>query len=47
MFKAIASTFPNTRNLPREEQLQIGRSVLGDVLKNEELMGDIRTEAAF
>ncbi len=47
ILQSIESTFPNIRDLPRKERIVMGRRVLEDALKDNELVRDNRTEAAF
>jgi hypothetical protein len=43
----IDSAFPSIRNLARKDQILMGRRVLKDALKDDDLVRDNRTEGAF
>lgn len=47
ILRSIESTFPSIRELPRKEKLLMGLRVLDKAIKDNDLINDSRTEAAF
>ncbi|HSB97872.1 MAG TPA: hypothetical protein VLC91_15535 [Spongiibacteraceae bacterium] len=47
ILRAIDPAFPGIRELPRKEQVQMGRKVLEGVSSDKGLLADCRTEPAF